>query len=102
MSDGDSFYQKVRRETARLLGYEDTDNLPADQAPGSTSLPRCGFGSTICRRDCFGASRSMSARCSLRPPRIVTALAHARACPSPRWHFRAGAVASIVAGGDRG
>jgi hypothetical protein len=32
MSDGDSFYQKVRRETARLLGYEGTDNLPADQA----------------------------------------------------------------------
>src|SRR5262245_22593986 len=32
MSDGDSFYQKVRRETARLLGYEGTDNLPAEQA----------------------------------------------------------------------
>jgi len=32
MSDGDSFYQKVRRETARLLDYEGTDNLPADQA----------------------------------------------------------------------
>jgi len=31
MSDGDSFYQKVRRETARLLGYEGTDNLSADQ-----------------------------------------------------------------------
>ena len=32
MSHGDCFYQKVRRETARLLGYEGTDNLPADQA----------------------------------------------------------------------
>jgi hypothetical protein len=39
------------------------------------------------------------ARCD---PRVVTALAHARACPSPRRHFRAGAVASNCAGGDRG
>ena len=70
MSDGDSFYQKVRRETARLLGYEGTDNLPADQATRldlATAL-RLGL-------DDMQASQQ-DARCD---PRVVTALAHARA-----------------------
>ena len=93
MSHGDCFYQKVRRETAWLLGYEGTDNLPADQATRldlATAL-RLGL-------DDIQASQQ-DARCD---PRVVTALAHARACPSPRRHFRAGAVASNCAGGDRG
>jgi|SRR6516164_3424601 len=102
MSDGDSFYQKVRRETARLLGYEGTDNLPADQATRldlATAL-RLGLDDMQARLlrgesvDC-----QQDARCD---PRVVTALAHARARPSPRRHFRTGAVASNCAGGDRG
>ena len=63
MSDGDGFYQKVRRETARLLGYEGTDNLPADQATRldlATAL-RLGL-------DDIQASQQ-DARCD---PRVVT------------------------------